>query len=88
MKQGQGMNSRNLLNHFDDVRGFSRTYNDSLYLYILMYNRLPEEIVTLPSVSAFQTKLNKLAKARADQGHENWRCSLQDCKDVVDYFYV
>ena len=44
-KQGQIMNSRNLVSHFDDVRGFSRTYNNSLYLYILMYNRLPEEIV-------------------------------------------
>ena len=87
-RQDQGMNSRNLVSHFEDVRGFSSMYNNSLYLYILMYNRLPEDIVILPSVCSFQTKLNKLAKVRAEQGHENWRCFYQNCKDVVDYFYV
>ena len=86
--QEQGMNTRNLVSHFDAVKGFARMYNNSLYMYILMYNRLPEEIVSLPSVPSFQTKLNKLAKSRADQGHENWRCAYQNCKDVVDYFYV
>ena len=52
-----------------------------------MYNRLPQEIVDLPSVTSFQKKLKKVAKTRADQGNTNWRCSFQDCKDVVDYFY-
>ena len=57
-------------------------------MYVLMYNRLPQEIVELPSVSSFQKKLTKLAKDRADQAHANWRCAYQDCKDVVDYFYA
>jgi len=69
------------------VTTHSKLYNNSLYMYILMYNRLPQEIVDLPSVSTFQKKLTELAKARADQGQTNWRCSYKDCKEVVDYFY-
>ena len=79
---------RSLVSHYAEVRAHSRVYNNSLYMYVLMYNRLPQEIVELPSVSSFQKKLTKLAKDRADQGHANWRCAYQDCKDVVDYFYA
>ena len=45
--QDQGMNTRKLVSHFDAVRGFAGMYNNSLYMYILMYNGLPEEIVSL-----------------------------------------
>ena len=46
--------SRMLLSHFEEVRGHKRLYDNSLYLYVLMYNRLSEEMVKLPSVSSFQ----------------------------------
>ena len=44
---------RPLDSRWDDVRGHSRLYNRSLYMYILMYNRLPREIVETRSVCAF-----------------------------------
>ena len=52
-----------------------------------MYSRIPQEIINSVSVSKCQNELTKLAKHRADQGHENWRCAYKDCKDVVDFFY-
>ena len=56
-------------------------------MYMLMYNIFFQEIVDLRSVRNFQNKLTKIVKTRAEQGDTNWRCSFQDCKDVVDYFY-
>jgi len=85
--QDSVFHNRTLVSHWSEVREHSRMYNNSLYPYILMYNRLPQEIVNSPSVSKFQSELTKLAKDRADQGHENWRCAYKDCKDVVDFFY-
>ena len=79
--------NKTLVSHWSEVREHARMYNNSLYAYILMYNRLPQEIVNSPSVSKFQGELTRLAKHRADQGQENWRCAYKDCKDVVDFFY-
>ena len=86
--QAGRFHQQSLMSHWFDVRAHSKMYNNLLYMYILMYNRLPEEIVNLPSVSSFQSKLTNLARDRADQGQENWRCAYQDCKDVVDFFYT
>ena len=81
-------NTSTFESHFATVRGHSRLYSNSLYMYILMYFRLIQEIVDLSSVSSFQKKLTELAKKRTEQGHQNWRCSYKDCKEVVDYFYI
>ena len=80
-------NDRRLLSHFAEVRAHRRLYNNSLHMYVLMYNRLPQEIVELPSVTAFQAKLTSIAKDRARQDHPNWRCSYKNCKEVTDFFY-
>ena len=56
-------------------------------MYILMYNRLPKELVQLPTVAEFQSELTRIAKMRANGGDLAWRCSYQDCKAIVDYFY-
>ena len=85
--QAGRFNTSTFESHWTTVRCHSRMYTNSLHMYMLMYNRLPQEIVDLPSVTSFQKKLTKVAKTRADQGNTNWRCSFQDCKDVVDYFY-
>jgi len=85
--QDSVFHDRTLVSHWPEVREHARMYNNSLYAYILMYNRLPQEIVNSASVSKFQSELTKLAKDRAEQGHENWRCAYKDCKDVVDFFY-
>ena len=76
-----------LESHWSEVNSHTRLFNNSLYMYILMYNRLPQEIVDSTSVSCFQKKLITYAKDRAEQGNTNWRCAYKDCKDVVDYFY-
>ena len=57
------------------------------YAYILMYNRLPQVIVDLPSVATFQAKLTHLSKQRAVVDAENWRLSFQSMADVADMFY-
>ena len=80
-------NDRCLVSHLTEVRAHSRMYNNSLYMYVLMYNRLPQTIVEIPSVSAFQAKLTSIAKDRARQEHPNWRCSYKNCKEVTDLFY-
>ena len=73
---------------FDTVRANRKLYDRSLYMYILMYNRLPQELVEAPTVSSFQSRLTKLAKGRADREEASWRCAFRDCKDVVDFFYA
>ena len=58
-----------------------------LYAYILMYNRLPQGLVDLPSAKALQTKLTHLAKERARTDQERWRCSYHDLNEIVSMFY-
>ena len=79
--------SRQLESFFASVRCNRVFYDNSLYMYILIYNRLPQEIVGAPSVTSFQGKLTQLAKLRAgrDEVHE-WRSAFQSCQDVVNFF--
>ena len=60
-----------------------------MYMYALIYNRLPQNLVDAASVKVFQTKLTQLAKMRAqlDDGQE-WRQSFQSCADVRSFFYA
>ena len=74
---------------FAEVRGHAALYNSSIHIYLLIYNRLPQEITDSETVSAFQSKLTKLAKARAQQDESNlWRDAYQSCADVVQTFYA
>ena len=60
-----------------------------MYVYVLIYNRLPQDLVDAHSVATFQGKLTQLAKMRAqlDDGQE-WRHAFQSCADVVAFFYA
>ena len=60
-----------------------------MYMYALIYNRLPQDLVDAASVKVFQSKLTQLAKMRAelDEGQE-WRQSFQSCADVCSFFYA
>ena len=80
--------SMQLESFFGTVRCNRALYSNSIYMYILIYNRLPQAIVDMESVSSFQGKLTQLAKLRAerDEGH-NWRSAFQSCQDVVNFFY-
>ena len=64
-----------------------RLYERSLYACILMYNKLPQATVDLPTVSAFQAQLTHLAKNRVTLDPENWRSSFQSLADVVRMLY-
>ena len=83
---GYRYNDRSLNSHWSDVRGHSKLYNSSLYMYILMYNRLPQELVDLTTVSSFQSRLTRIAKDRARRDDTSWRTSYQDCRAIVNYF--
>ena len=48
-------------------------YMRSIFGMILVYNRLPQEIVDIPSVSEFQSRLTKIARMRCSAGRHNWR---------------
>ena len=65
----------------------TRLYGRSVYAYVLMYNRLPEALITLPSVSAFQKMLTHLAKEKARLNQEDWRRSFQDLTAIDRMFY-
>ena len=64
-----------------------RMYERSIYAYILMYNRLPQALVDLPSICAFQSKLTHLAKEKARLNQEDWRRSFQDLTEINAMFY-
>ena len=79
--------SKQLESYFDDVRGHAALYNNSIYMYIAMYNRLPQVLVDSESVSIFQSRLTQLAKLRAQQDDGlGWRSSFQSCADIVNFF--
>ena len=57
-------------------------------MYILIYNRLPQDLVDAESVATFQGKLTQLAKMRAElDNSQEWRNAYQSCADVVAFFY-
>ena len=70
-----------------DVNYHDRLYERSLYMSVLIYNRLPQVLVDLPSVAVFQAKLTHLAKQKELVHPDNWRNSFQSTPDVADMFY-
>ena len=86
--QANAFHSRQLEPFFDRVSGYRALYDNSIYMYVLVYNRLPQVLVDCETVSSFQSKLTHIAKVRAQQDHtDSWRGAFQSCADVVNYFY-
>ena len=80
--------TKQLESHFDEVCAYRTLYNNSIYMYILIYNRLPQELVDCETVKGFQGKLTQLAKIRAqNDSTSEWRNAFQSCGDVVNFFY-
>ena len=71
----------------EEVSYQSRLFERSVYAYVLMYNRLPEALINLPTVSAFQKMLTHLAKEKARLDQEDWRRSFQDLMALDRMFY-
>ena len=65
-----------------EVRGHWRLHERSLYAYVILYNRLPQKLVDLPSVADFQSELTRLARTRAYDGDATWREAYCDCAEV------
>ena len=83
-----GYHDKPLDSFFDQVRGHRALYSNSIYMYVLVYNSLPQVLVDCTSVATFQSKLTQLAKARAQQDEgDAWRGAFQSCADVVSFFY-
>ena len=80
-------NTKTLEAFFDRVSEHANLYDRSLYLYVLMYNRLPQSLVDSPSTPVFQARLTHLTKQRAARGDRTWRDAFQDCLEVVNQFY-
>ena len=57
-------------------------YFRSLFGMAMVYNRLPEHIVNLPTVSAFQKALTQVAKARCANEDAGWRKSSHDSSEI------
>ena len=56
-------------------------------MYVLIYNRLPQEVVDCDTVSKFQKMLTHRAKTKAqhDEGIA-WRGAFQSCANIWNMF--
>ena len=57
-------------------------FNRSVFGMVHIYNRLPEALVDIPSVSSFQRRLTQAAKRVASADSERWRQSFQDLVEL------
>ena len=66
-------NSRRNTNQFQEYRGKTDYFNRSLYASVRVYNVLPQHVVDLKSVSAFQRALSKMAQASLKSSSKIWK---------------
>ena len=57
-----------------------------LQSYVVVYKRLPVDLVNASTVLVVQTRLTHMGMARADRGDSNWKESLQSCADLMRQF--
>ena len=69
------------------ITHYQELWERSIFNIVHMYNCLPQSIVDLPSVAAFQGKLTHLVRTRAVQNRANWRQAFQNALDVLFQFY-
>jgi len=87
--EANGFHSMQFESFFQEVRAYRALYASSIYMYVLIYNRLPQDLVNAESVATFQGKLTQLAKMRAELDEtQEWRQSFQSCADVCAFFYA
>ena len=64
--------SKKLYGHFVEIRYQRAIYDRSIFSMIDIYNNLPQHVVDLTSVSAFQQYLTHTAKTRCQAGDPRW----------------
>ena len=54
----------------------------SLFGMVGTYNRLPQWVVDMPTVSAFQAQLTQMARSRCLRGNATWKKSFHGCSEM------
>ena len=68
----EGKHSKQLYGSFLEVQAQYELYKRSIFAMCCVYNNLPQDVVDAASVSAFQSLLTQMARARCEQGAANW----------------
>ena len=71
----------------ETVRHFPALYDNSIWTYALIYNRLPQELIDSSTVSIFQEKFTQLVKIQVQRDDPDWREVLQSCEDTMKFFH-
>ncbi len=70
------------------MRHFRHVDDNTIWQYVLTYNRLTPKLVNTLSVSAYRGKLTQIVKLQAQQGDESWRQAYQSCENVNRLFHA
>ena len=87
-REQYAMHSRSLETFSDSVHTSHRLYDSSLWTFVVIYNHLPEDIVSMQCIKEFQSKLTHIAKWRANMGDPHWRVSFQSPGDMMNFFHA
>ena len=69
----QPYHDKQLDDHLSRCVYMRQLYRRSIFHVVLVYNRLPQEVVDITSVSKFQACLTDMAKRKCADGKPNWR---------------
>ena len=83
---GSPWHNKQLESCWQRVRSWRSLYDRSLYMNVLIYNRLPQDFVDLHSVTDLQKRLIVEAKNLARDDQHNWREVFHDCGNLVNHF--
>ena len=63
-------------------------FNRSIFGSVDIYNRLPQWLVDIDSVSGFQHELTAIAKTRCDNGIEDWQFSFSPVGNMAEIYAI
>jgi len=81
--------SKQLYNHNVEISHQRSLYNRSIFAMVDVYNNLTQSMVDSPTVSSFQSCLNKVVKARCESADVTWTLSFsRDCEFDLDAYEI
>ena len=81
--------SKQLYNHNVEISHQRSLYNRSIFAMVDVYNNLTQSMVDSPTVSSFQSCLNKVVKARCESADVTWSLSFsRDCEYDLDSYEI
>ena len=69
----EGEHSKQLYDHCLEIQYQQDLWRRSIFCMTRIYNRLPQYVVDMPSVSIFQSALTRMARTACQNGNENWQ---------------